>query len=116
MDSPQRAVTSLLTGITIQDGALPPYWKKENNNRQNSAAISDIFTKFGALMAIGSPQRALMSFLGYTKIQDGGRPPFWKTEKRKNSTALWDVFTNSLTKPQILFIKKLQAIYLMYVV
>jgi len=45
-------------------------------DRHNSAAISDIFTKFGVLLAMVSPQRAVVSFLGYTKIQDGGRPPF----------------------------------------
>jgi len=32
------------------------------------------------LVAMDSPQRPLMSLLGYNKIQDGGRPPF---EKRK---------------------------------
>jgi len=46
--------------------------KKEN--RHNSAVISDIFTKFGVLVAIGSPQRTLVPFLGYNKIQDSGRP------------------------------------------
>jgi len=54
--------------------------KKEN--RHNSAAISDIFTKFGVLVAMDSRQRPVMSFLGYNKIeeqiQDGGRPPSWK--------------------------------------
>jgi len=57
----------------IQDDGRPLFWKKEN--RQNSAAISDIFTEFGLLVAMDSPQRPLMSFLGYNKIQDGGRPP-----------------------------------------
>ena len=52
-----------------------------------------------------------MSFLDYNKIQDGGRRDFEKEENRKISTAIRDVFTNSLVKPQILFIKKLQAIY-----
>ena len=60
-----------------------------------------------------SPQRAVTSFWGYNKIQDGGRRHFEKAENRKISTAIWDVFTNSLVKQQILLIKKLQAIYLM---
>jgi len=48
--------------------------KKEN--RHISAAVSNIFTKFGVLVAMDCPQRPLMLFLGYNKIQDGGRPPF----------------------------------------
>ena len=55
--------------------------KKENVH--NSDAIWDIFTKFGMLVAMDSPQRPQMSFLGYSKIQDGGRPPFWKMENCK---------------------------------
>jgi len=35
-----------------------------------------------------NPQRAVTSFLGYSKIQDGGRPPFKKTENRNNSAAI----------------------------
>jgi len=56
--------------------------KKEN--RHNSAAISDIFTKFGVLVAMDSPQRPVMSFCGYNEIldqiQNGGLPvpPSWK--------------------------------------
>jgi len=41
-----------------------------------------MFTKFGVLVAMDSPQCPVMSFLGYNKIQDqiqdGGRPPSWK--------------------------------------
>ena len=40
----------------------------------------------------------------------------WRFEVNQDyglSTAIWDVFTIFLVKPQILFIKKLQAIYLM---
>jgi len=48
----------------------------EKENRHNSTAISDILTKFGVLVAMVSPQRVVMSFLCYNKIQDGGRPPF----------------------------------------
>ena len=51
----------------------PPFWKKEN--RHNSAAIVAILTKFGVLMAVVSPQRAVMLLWGYNEIQDGGRPP-----------------------------------------
>ena len=40
-----------------------------------------------------SPQRPLMSLLGYNIIQDGGRPPFWKTETQNNSAAIWDIVT-----------------------
>ena len=64
-------------------------------------------------MDIGSPHRTLVSVLKYNEIQDGDRRHFEKRKNRKNLIAIWDVFTNSLVKPQILFIKKLQAIYLM---
>ena len=50
--------------------------KKEN--RHNSAAISDIFTKFGVLVAMDSPQCSLMSFFGYNKIQDQIQDGTWK--------------------------------------
>jgi len=65
--------------------------KKENVH--NSAAIWDIFTKFGMLMALDSPQRPRMSLLGNNEIQDGGRPPYWKTENRNNSAIIWDIVT-----------------------
>jgi len=45
----------------------------QKENLHKSAAIWDIFTKFGVLEAMDSLQRALMSFLGYNKIWDGGR-------------------------------------------
>jgi len=48
--------------------------KKEN--RHISTVVSDIFTKFGVLLDIGSPHRPLVSFLDYNKIQDGGRRHF----------------------------------------
>jgi len=35
-----------------------------------------IFTKIGTPVVMDSPQRAVTSFLGYNKIQDGGFPPF----------------------------------------
>jgi len=38
--------------------------------------IFDIFTKFGVRLNMFSPQRAVTIFLGYNKIQDGGRPLF----------------------------------------
>jgi len=52
---------------------------EKRKTRHNSAAILDNFTKFGVLVVMDSPQRPL-SFLGYNKIQDVGRTPFWKTE------------------------------------
>jgi len=58
----------------IHDGSQPPFWKKENCH--NSAAVSDIFTKFGAMVDVDSPQRAVTSFLTSIKIQDGGQLPF----------------------------------------
>jgi len=67
------------------------FGKKEN--RHNSAAISDIFTKFGELVAMDSPQHAVMSFLGYKQNPRFGRPPFWKTENRNNSAAIRDIVT-----------------------
>jgi len=47
----------------------------EKENRHNSADIAGILTKFGVLVAVVSPQRAVMLFWDYNKIQDGGRPP-----------------------------------------
>ena len=84
----------------------PPSWKKENHHI--SAVVSDIFTKFGVLLDIDIPHRPLVSFLDYNKIQDGGRRHFEKAENRKISTAIWDVFTIFLVKPQIFSDIKLQ--------
>jgi len=44
VDSPQRAATSFLTS-------------NNKENRHNSAAVSDIFTKFGVLVAMDGSQR-----------------------------------------------------------
>ena len=32
-------------------------------------------------------------FWSYNEIQDGGWPPFWKTENRNNSAAVWAIVT-----------------------
>ena len=69
------------------------HFEKKQENVHNSAAIRDIFTKFGTLMAIDSSQRHRMSLLGYNKIQDGGPPPYRKTENRNNSATIWDIVT-----------------------
>ena len=42
-------------------------------------------------MAMGITQRPRISFLGYNKIQDGGRARFWKTENPNNSSAVWAI-------------------------
>jgi len=47
------------------------------SKRSNSADDWDIVTKFGK-MDMDSAQRAVMPFLTFMKIQDGGRPPSWK--------------------------------------
>jgi len=67
MDSPQRVVTSFLTCNKIQDDGRPPVWKTEN--LQKSAAIWDICTKYGVLVAMDSPQHPLMSFWVTTKYK-----------------------------------------------
>jgi len=87
----ERILKSLFNYDKIQDGGRPPFWKKENVH--NSAAIWDIFSKFGTLMAMDIPQRPRMSLFGYNKIQYGGRPPFWKTENHNNSAAVWAIVT-----------------------
>jgi len=61
--------------------------KKENCN--NSATIWAIVTKFGMVVDMDSPQRAVTSFLTCNKIQDGDRPPFWKMENRRNAAVIW---------------------------
>jgi len=68
-------------------GEIPP------KNNFNSAAVWAIVTKFGTMVDMDSPQRAVTSFLTCNKIQDGGRPPFWKKENVHNSAAIWDIFT-----------------------
>jgi len=89
MDSPQRAVTSFLTGNNIQDGGRPPFWKKKIFiNQPLFQIIHQIW--YAAWTARNVPD----AFLGYNKIQDDSWPPFWKTENRNNSAAIWDVFTN----------------------
>jgi len=75
--------------------------KKENIH--NSAAIWVIFTKFGLLMVMDSAQRPRMALFGYNKIQDGGMPPYWKTEHRNNSPAVSDIVTKfSMTNNKII--------------
>ena len=49
--------------------------KKEN--RHISAAISDIFTKFGVLVDIGSPHCPLVLFLDYNKIHLSSYHQIW---------------------------------------
>ena len=49
----------------IQDGGRPPFLKKENVH--NLAAVSDIFTKFGVLVAMDSPESPLCHFWAKTK-------------------------------------------------
>ena len=46
---------------------------------------------FGTVVGMDSPQRAVTSFFTVSKIQDGGRPPFWKKENRHNSAAIADI-------------------------
>ena len=65
---------------------------EKTENRNNSANIWDIVTKFGTLVEMGSPQRVVMSPLTCNKIRDGGRPPFWKKENVHNSAAIWVIF------------------------
>jgi len=52
-----------------------------STKRNNSAAGWDIVTKFGTMVDMDSLQRAVTPFWTSNKIQDGGRPPFWKKEK-----------------------------------
>ena len=95
----------------IQDGGLPPFWKKEN--RHNSAAVSDIFTKFGA-GGHWQPATCLDVIFGLKQNPRWRPATILKNGKsQKPDSYLRYIFTNSLTKPQILFIEKLQAIYLM---
>ena len=55
--------------------------------------LFQISSPFGVPLDMDSPQCAVTSFLGYNKIQDGGRPPFWKKENRRNSAAISAIFT-----------------------
>ena len=49
-----------------------------STKRNNLDAGWDTVTKFGMMVDMDSPQRALTLFLIYIKIPDGGLPPFWK--------------------------------------
>jgi len=60
------------TVTKIQDGGRPPFWNK-NENFHNSAAIWDVFTKFGTQVDMDRPQRAVTSVLAYNKIQHDSR-------------------------------------------
>ena len=64
-----------------------------STKRNNSAADWDIVTKFGKMVDMDSPQRAVTPFLTCIKIQDGGRAPSWKKENRHISAGFWDIFT-----------------------
>ena len=66
-----------------------------STHRNNSAAIWAIVTKFGVVLDMDSPQRAVTPFLTCIKIQDFGRPPSWKKKNRHISAAFWDIFTKS---------------------
>jgi len=124
MASPQRPRMSFLGYSNIQDGGRPPFWKAENRNI--SAAIWAIVTKFGMMVDMDSPQRAVTSFLTCTcnKIQDGGRPPFWKKENVHNSAAVWVIFTQvgmlvAIDSPQrfliwLLVYNKIQGLFIFY--
>jgi len=66
--------------IQIQNGGRRHF--EFSTKRNNSASGSDIVTKFGMMVDMDSPQPGVtlfltcsnvMSFLGYNKIQDGGR-------------------------------------------
>jgi len=58
----------MIAGNAIFDLYQNPRWRAaailKKENRHNSAAVSDIFTKFGVLVVIGSPHHALTSFFG----------------------------------------------------
>jgi len=88
--------------------------KKENLH--NSAAIWEIFTKFSMLMAMEQPATShYVTFVLQSKCMMAAGRQF---EKRKiaKTRQLFETSSQSqifLTKPQMLFIKKLQAIYLM---
>ena len=45
---------------------------EKTENRNNSAAVSAIVTKFGVVVDMDSPQRVVTPFLTCIKIQDGG--------------------------------------------
>jgi len=120
MDSPQRAVTSFLTCNKIQDGGRPPFWKTENRNI--SAAVSAIVTKFGKMLHMESLQRALTSFLTCMKIQVGGGRHFEKKKNVHDSAAVWVIFAQfgmlvAIDSPQrflmsLLVYNKIQGLFI----
>ena len=62
-------------------------------NGHNSVAIEQIRTKFGSETKTGVPEKEIPPNFTSAKIQDGGRPPFWKHINRHNSAARWGSFT-----------------------
>ena len=58
-----------------------------------SVAIAHIRTKFGSETKTDVPETEITPNFTSAKIQDGGRPPFWKHINRHNSAARWAIFT-----------------------
>ena len=72
------------SGSTVK---ISNFWKskmaaaailKNHKNRDISATVWSIFTKFSTLMQTWSINRYDCYKIWISKIQDGGRPPFWK--------------------------------------
>jgi len=75
----------------------------KNINRHNSAALQDIFTKFGTEIDTAQPRRALSSNVTCDKIQDGGSRHFEKNSQftlTAITQSLLLVFTHNLAEEE----------------
>jgi len=92
-DMSTRAKWQNLQIFKIQDGGRPPFWKSFNRYMSvkkrppswkslfghNSSTDFLISAKFCTRKQNGMPTKAMWQKLQMFKIQDGGRPPFWKS-------------------------------------
>ena len=62
-------------------------------NVHNSVIVAHIRTKFGSETKTDVPETEIPPNFTSAKIQDGGRPPFWKHINHHNSAARWAIFT-----------------------
>ena len=70
------------------------FWKsilKNHKNRDISAMVWRIYTKFGTLMQNGPLNRPDRYKIWISQKQDGGRPPFWKPQNRHISATVWPI-------------------------
>jgi len=64
---------------------------KNDKNRDISATVWPIFTKFGTMMLNGSLNCSYRENFWISIIRDRGWPPFWKQLNRNISATIWPI-------------------------